>query len=155
MFLAQIGALQTLVKPTSHIWYATTIPADSTAFSCKTTNPLINSSKTTTSKTYLSNSKIKAARTNNTQNDTRAIKKCPSTAPPIILAKIPKPSAPAANCLPTSPRPVDVSLVAITTDVLKRATAAAVKRSPNDLKFKKVKGGVLVLWNAATDLMMR
>lgn len=73
---------------------------------------------------------------NNTQNDTSAIKKCPSAAPPMITAKIPNPNAPAANCLPTSPLPVEVSLVAITTDALKRATAAAVKRSPNDLKLK-------------------
>lgn len=84
--------------------------------------------------TYLSNNKIRAAKIKRTQNEISANRKCPSAAPPMITAKIPRPSAPAANCLPTSPLPVEVSLVAMTTDVLKRATAAAVKRSPKHLK---------------------
>lgn len=60
----------------------------------------------------------------------------PAAHPPIIGAKILKPNAPQANCLPISPRPVDVSLVAITTAVPNRATAAAMKMSPKDLMNK-------------------
>lgn len=49
------------------------------------------------------------------------------------------PITPKTNCLPTSPRPIDVSLVAITQAVQKRHNDAAVNKSPRDLKLSENK----------------
>lgn len=49
-----------------------------------------------------------------------------------------KPSEPKANCRPTSPRPQDVSLVAITTAASIRATAVVGKMSAADRIAKYV-----------------
>lgn len=71
---------------------------------------------------------LKTMSTENNINETTGLSIAPTSG-----AKTANPNAPAANCFPTSPRPVDVSLVAITTAVARRATAAAGNISAMDL----------------------
>lgn len=74
-----------------------------------------------------------AWRTNGIRNGVSGI--C-SAASPASGGKMASPIVPKANCLPTSPRPKDVSLVAITQAVPRRAKPAVGQMSDNILKHK-------------------
>lgn len=68
---------------------------------------------------------------------------------PIIGANKPNPSAPHANCLPTSPLPVDVSRVAMITAASSNAIAAVGNISAIDLNIKynqNVTSGFPIVW---------
>lgn len=104
--------------------------------------------------TYLAKINIKAAMIIKIAKQTIGIRQetgsiTPSWISPTIGANIAKPNVPQANCLPTSPLPVDVSLVAIIIAASNNVTAAVGNMSAMDLIIKyvqKVVDGFPITW---------
>lgn len=138
-FLYYIFLSMTSVKQGVHISYATTILEDLVAFYYKRINSFNYISNIYCAfffinmlmSTYLSINIIRAARANKTVKIIRHISG--SSKIPQNGAKMANPNAPAAICIPTSPLPVDVSLVAITAAEANSVAAAAGKMSAIDL----------------------